>query len=159
MLVYEGVKSGFLQDVKNNRIADKIYEKFRELFHHGVGQSEINSWKESMLRMYMILDDDQIPNDSGVAIEFNIPHTSNRIDFLLSGYSKNQKNSIIIIELKQWEHCKAVEGKDGLVSTFTGGAIRETTHPSYQAWSYASLINSNKSSAVMERGIPFIKSI
>lgn len=142
MLVYEGVKSGFLQDVRNNRIADKIYEKFRELFHHGVGQSEINSWKESMLRMYMILDDDQIPNDSGVAIEFNIPHTSNRIDFLLSGYNKNQKNSIIIIELKQWEHCKAVEGKDGVVSTFTGGAVRETTHPSYQAWSYASLINS-----------------
>ncbi len=142
MLVYEGVKSGFLQDVRNNRIADKIYEKFKELFHHGVGQSEINSWKESMLRMYMILDDEQIPNDSGVAIEFNIPHTSNRIDFLLSGYNKNQKNSIIIIELKQWEHCRAVEGKDGLVSTFTGGAVRETTHPSYQAWSYASLINS-----------------
>ena len=142
MLVYEGVKSGFLQDVRNNSIADKIYERFKEIFHHGVGQSEINSWKESMLRMYTILDDEEIPNDSGVAIEFNIPHTSNRIDFLLSGYNKKQKNSIIIIELKQWEHCKAVEGKDGLVSTFTGGAIRETTHPSYQAWSYASLINS-----------------
>ena len=77
-----------------------------------------------------------------MAIEFNIPHTSNRIDFLLSGYDKNKNNSIIIIELKQWTHADAVEGKDGVVSTFTGRTLREVTHPSYQAWSYASLINS-----------------
>ena len=52
------------------------------------------------------------------------------------------KNSIIIIELKQWTHADAVPGKDGVVSTITGKALREVTHPSYQAWSYASLIDS-----------------
>ena len=142
MLVYEGVKSGFIEDVDLNRITDKIYNKFKDIFHHGVGESEVNSWRESMLRMRGVLADNEIPDNSGVAIEFNIPHTSNRIDFILSGYDKNKNNSIIIVELKQWQFCKAVEGKDGIVETVTGRALRETTHPSYQAWSYASLINS-----------------
>ena len=53
-----------------------------------------------------------------------------------------KKNSIIIVELKQWTHADAVPGKDGVVSTVTGKALREVTHPSYQAWSYASLIDS-----------------
>ena len=44
-----------------------------------------------MLRMRGVLADNEIPDNAGVAIEFNIPHTSNRIDFLLSGYDKNKK--------------------------------------------------------------------
>lgn len=142
MLVYEGVKSGFINDVDLNLITDKILNRFKEVFHRSTGESEINSWRESMLRMRGVLADNEIPDNAGVAIEFNIPHTSNRIDFLLSGYDKNKKNSIIIIELKQWSHADAVPGKDGVVSTVTGKALREVTHPSYQAWSYASLIDS-----------------
>ena len=142
MLVYEGVKFGFIEDVDLNRITDKIYNKFKDIFHHGVGESEVNSWRESMLRMRGVLADNEIPDNSGVAIEFNIPHTSNRIDFILSGYDENKNSSIIIVELKQWQTCNAVDGKDGVVETVTGRALRETTHPSYQAWSYASLINS-----------------
>ena len=142
MLVYEGIKSGFINDVDLNLITDKILNRFKEVFHRSTGESEINSWRESMLRMRGVLADKDIPDNAGVAIEFNIPHTSNRIDFLLSGYDKNKQNSIIIIELKQWTHADAVSGKDGVVSTVTGKALREVTHPSYQAWSYASLIDS-----------------
>lgn len=140
MLVYEGIKSSFIEDVDLNKIADKIYQKYQEVFKKNTSQAEINSWRESMLRMRGVLADNNIPNNSGVAIEFNIPHTSNRIDFLLSGYNSKKENSIIIVELKQWSSAKAVEGKDGVVSTFLGGSVRETTHPSYQAYSYASLI-------------------
>ena len=142
MLVYEGIKSSFINDVDLNLITDKILKRFKEVFHRSTGESEVNSWRESTLRMRGVLADSAIPDNAGVAIEFNIPHTSNRIDFLLSGYDARKKNSIIIIELKQWTHANAVEGKDGIVSTFTGRAIREVTHPSYQAWSYASLIDS-----------------
>ena len=85
-------------------------------------------------------NDNNIPDNAGVAIEFNIPTTSKRIDFILSGRDSKNKDSVIIIELKQWETCTAVEGKDGIVSTYTGGGIREVTHPSYQAMSYANLI-------------------
>lgn len=152
MLVYEGVKSGFINDVDLNLITDKILTRFKEVFHRSTGESEINSWRESMLRMRGVLADNEIPNNAGVAIEFNIPHTSNRIDFLLSGYDKNKKNSIIIIELKQWTHADAVLGKDGVVSTITGKALREVTHPSYQAWSYASLID-NYNQEVYDRNV------
>jgi len=152
MLVYEGVKSGFINDVDLNLITDKILTRFKEVFHRSTGESEINSWRESMLRMRGVLADNEIPNNAGVAIEFNIPHTSNRIDFLLSGYDKNKKNSIIIIELKQWTHADAVPGKDGVVSTITGKSLREVTHPSYQAWSYASLID-NYNQEVYDRNV------
>ena len=141
MLVYEGIKSSFIGDVDLNKIADKIHDKFQEAFKKKTTISEYNSWKQSMYRMRGVLADDGIPDNAGVAIEFNIPHTSNRIDFLLSGYNDKGENSIMIIELKQWSEAKAVEGKDGIVTTFLGGGIRETTHPSYQAYSYASLIN------------------
>ena len=141
MLVYEGEKSGFINDVNLNLITDKILEKYKEKLHRGTTSSEINSWTESMQRMRGVLDDKDIPDNAGVAIEFNIPHTSNRIDFLLSGFDKNNKNSIIIVELKQWQHVDIVN-KNGIVSTFTGGATREVVHPSYQAWSYSTLIQS-----------------
>ena len=139
MLVYEGVKSGFIDDVNLNKIVDKIYDKYKQFFGR-TSESQLNSWKNSMQYMRGVLDDKDIPDNAGVAIEFNIPTTSKRIDFILSGRDNNRKDSVIIIELKQWETCTAVEGKDGIVSTFTGGGIREVTHPSYQAMSYANLI-------------------
>lgn len=139
MLVYEGIKSGFIDDVNLNKIVDKIYDKYKHFFGR-TSESQLNSWKNSMQYMRGVLDDREIPDNAGVAIEFNIPTTSKRIDFILSGRDINKKNSVIIIELKQWETCSAVEGKDGIVSTFTGGGIREVTHPSYQAMSYANLI-------------------
>lgn len=139
MLVYEGIKSNFLDDVNLNKIVDKIYEKYKKYWGRTT-ESQINSWKNSMQYMRGVLDDKEIPDNAGVAIEFNIPTTSKRIDFILSGRDKNKKDSVIIIELKQWETCNVVEGKDGIVSTFTGGGIREVAHPSYQAMSYANLI-------------------
>ena len=139
MLVYEGIKSGFIDDVNLNRIVDKIYDKYKQFFGR-TSESQLNSWKNSMQYMRGVLDDKEIPDNAGVAIEFNIPTTSKRIDFILSGRDNNRKDSVIIIELKQWETCTAVEGKDAIVSTFTGGGIREVAHPSYQAMSYANLI-------------------
>ena len=139
MLVYEGIKSGFIDDVNLNRIVDKIYDKYKHFFGR-TSESQLNSWKNSMQYMRGVLDDKEIPDNAGVAIEFNIPTTSKRIDFILSGRDNNRKDSVIIIELKQWETCTAVEGKDAIVSTFTGGGIREVAHPSYQAMSYANLI-------------------
>lgn len=139
MLVYEGIKSEFINDVNLNAIVNKIYDRYKKFFGRTT-DSQLNSWKNSMQYMRGVLDDNAIPDNAGVAIEFNIPTTSKRIDFILSGRDNQNKDSVIIIELKQWETCTAVEGKDGIVSTYTGGGVREVTHPSYQAMSYANLI-------------------
>ena len=59
---------------------------------------------------------------------------------------------MIIVELKQWDSLEAVAGSDSLVETYTGNAVRKVVHPSYQAWSYASLIR-DYNQAVQEKQI------
>lgn len=140
MLVYDDVMSNFMSAVRNDTIADDILEKFEEKMGHTTGQAEIRSWENSMQYMYKVLDDDSIPGDAGVAIEFNIPTTSKRIDFMLSGFTRDNLPSVVIVELKQWEDADKVEGMDNIVRTYVGKAVRDVTHPSYQAWSYASLL-------------------
>ncbi len=141
MLVYDGIKSDFLNSVEDDTIARTVAQNIYEKMHRVTGKSEFRSWENSLKNMYIVLNDQAIPTDSGVAIEYNIPQTSKRVDFLLSGYDKEDGANVIIIELKQWEELDAVSGKDALVSTRTGGGIRQVVHPSYQAWSYASLIS------------------
>lgn len=140
MLVYEGTKTGFIDDVNLNLIADKIHQRYQEAFHRRSTESQIMSWQNSMQYMRGVLSDSEIPDDSGIAIEYNIPTTSKRIDFIISGFNSNNVASLIIVELKQWSSCEAVLEKDGIVKTYTGGAIREVDHPSYQALTYAFLI-------------------
>ncbi|WP_177184484.1 hypothetical protein [Psychrobacillus sp. OK032] len=36
--------------------------------------------------MYRVLYDKHIPDDAGVAIQYNIPYKSKRVDFLLSSH-------------------------------------------------------------------------
>lgn len=45
--------------------------------------------------MYITLNDSDIPKDAGVAIEYNIPQTSKRVDFLISGYGLNGKENVV----------------------------------------------------------------
>ena len=73
-----------------------------------------------MMHMYMVLLDLQIPDNAGVAIEYNIPQTSKRVDFIISGYDAKGSPNAVVIELKQWEEIEKVDGPDALVNTFTG---------------------------------------
>lgn len=139
MIVYEATKKEFCNSVLEGNITKDI-EGFYFAKIGKSPESQIRSWRNSMVYMRNVLEDSEIPNDCGVAIEFTIPTTSKRIDFILTGLNKFKDDSVVIIELKQWDSAEKVEGKDGIVKTFLGRGINETTHPSYQAWSYASLI-------------------
>ena len=141
MLVYEGIKSGFINDVDLGIIADKIRNKYIEVVKKRPSAPEFNSWKNSMQYMRGVLSDGDIPNNTGIAIEYNIPPTGCRIDFMMSGYNKNKSN-VVIVELKQWDKATEVKDMNGIykVNTFTGGGLRDVNHPSYQAMTYANLI-------------------
>ena len=141
MLVYEGIKSTFINDVDLGIIADKIRNKYIETVKKRPSAPEFNSWKNSMQYMRGVLSDINIPNNAGIAIEYNIPPTGCRIDFMMSGYNKNKSN-VVIIELKQWDKATEVKDMNGIykVNTFTGGGLRDVNHPSYQAMTYANLI-------------------
>ncbi len=140
MIVYSGIKRDFMTSVEDGTIADEIKQAVLDRMGRHTQDSEFRSWNNSLKDMYVIMNDPQIPDNSGVAIEYNIPQTSKRVDFIVSGYDRYNQANAVIIELKQWEKLTAVEGVDAIVETYTGKALRQVVHPSYQAWSYAQLI-------------------
>ena len=80
MIVYSGTKSQFNNDVNLNLISDKILEKLREKHLSGGQESEYQSWQNSLHFMRSAIDDPDIPNDVEVAIEYQIPRTSKRVE-------------------------------------------------------------------------------
>lgn len=141
MIIYEALKKDFVQDVYYQRIDEMILEKMIEKTGQKASISEIRSWSASLTFVNNVINTPDIPDNSGIAIEYKIPNTSKRVDLILSGYDNNEKPRAVIIELKQWSEIEKVSGQDGIVRTIIGGSKVNTTHPSYQAWSYASLIN------------------
>ena len=152
MIIYDGYKNDFLHSVENDTIAIQIQENIYRKMGRRTPPSEFRSWRESMKYMYLVMNDEDIPTNSGVAIEYNIPQSAKRVDFMISGYDKDNKPGMVIIELKQWETLNKVEDTDALVNTFTGGRQQNVVHPSYQAWSYAQLI-ADYNATVQEKNI------
>lgn len=139
MIVYSNTKGGFVDDVRNGIIAKKITEEFNKhnVKHHN--DAEYRAWSNSLVHMRNALDDIEISDECSVAIEYQIPLTAKRVDFLIGGIDENNNNNIVVIELKQWENSNITSRPD-IVSAFTGGANRAVCHPSYQAYSYAKII-------------------
>ncbi len=140
MLIYNGTKSVFMENMLDQNMADILTDTIYKKMHRRSEKSEIQSWENSLKNMYMVLSDKDIPDNAGVAIEYNIPQTSKRVDFIVSGYDSEDRENAVIIELKQWEKVTPIKGLDALVETYTGHALRKVVHPSYQAWSYAAMI-------------------
>ena len=139
MIVYQSTKQGFRDDVFSNEIDKKILEAYKIHLGRSTSANETLSWKNSMSYMDRIMEDPDIPADAGISIEFQIPLTSKRIDFIITGLNEVQQEQVVIIELKQWSSAELTD-KDALVKTRFQHGISETAHPSYQAWSYATLI-------------------
>jgi DUF2075 family protein len=139
MIVYSGTKEQFQNDVMSNGIGDIIYQTYKSITGKSTGKSEIDSWTNSLQYMDRVISDPEIPGDSNVAIEYHIPQSSKRIDFILSGKDQNQRDTAVLVELKQWQEAKITD-KDAVVVTRFKHGEQETSHPSYQAWSYKRLL-------------------
>ena len=140
MIVYQEEKKQFLHDVRLDLIEDKIEQKVRERLHKKTASNEFMSWMNSMQYMYKVMEDKSIPDESMIAIEYRIPNSNKRVDFIVSGEDQMGRESAVVIELKQWQKMEKVESKEAIVKTNLHGRNVETIHPSYQAWSYVSLI-------------------
>ena len=97
------------------------------------------SWKNSLVYMNKILSDGCFSDELQVAAEYQIPQTSKRVDFIIAGDDNCGKHNIIIVELKQWSEASKTQ-MDHIVQTYTGGEERSIPHSSYQAYSYAKII-------------------
>jgi len=139
MIVYQKTKGNFRADVATNDIEHIIEALVLQNLGRKTGRPEMESWRNSLAYMDRVLRDTPVPDDCGVSIEYQLPHAGLRIDFVLTGQDEYGADRAVIIELKQWSEA-TVTNKEGLVSTYLGGGIRDTNHPSYQAWSYAAYL-------------------
>ncbi len=152
MIVYDGLKRDFLHSVEGDTIALEIERNILAKMGKHTAQNEFQSWDNSMQYMYKVMTDPDIPEDAGIAIEYNIPQTAKRVDFMITGYDEGGNPGMVIVELKQWSKLEKVDNTETLVETYTGNAVRKVVHPSYQAWSYAQLIT-DYNAAVQDKHI------
>lgn len=138
MIIYENTLGNFCRSVKFNKIQEEINDLLKTYGFHSA-PSEIASWGNSLGRMKEILEGN-FPDDIQVAVEYNIPQTSKRVDFLILGKDKNDKDNIVIVELKQWAKVEKVHNafEHSIMSDLR--AHTPVAHPSYQAYSYKELI-------------------
>ena len=151
MLIYSSTKRQFDQDVISGSIARKIE---RQLYLHGINHnndSEVTAWNNSLLEMQKVLNFPGFDNNIQVAIEYQIPQTSKRIDFLIAGENDASEENVIVVELKQWDEAGRTS-RHGIVTAYTGGMVRAVAHPSYQAYSYAKTIE-NFNATVQDEAI------
>lgn len=139
MFLYKSTIGGFREDVDANVIVMHIETAFERMLGRRVNPGERRAMANSLSFMERVVRRAELDPSGGVLIEYVIPATSNRIDFFVAGHDGEGNKNFIIVELKQWETADATE-KDGVVTTYLGGGIRETTHPSYQAHSYKQLL-------------------
>ncbi len=141
MIVYNATKAQFNNDVNLNRISDIILHNLRAKRLSGGQIAEYRSWQNSLHFIRAAIDDPEIPDDAEVAVEYQIPRTSRRVDFMIAGEDNANNSNVVVVELKQWDKAEKVDDiMLHSVRAFTGGAFRIVNHPSYQAYSYATFI-------------------
>jgi DUF2075 family protein len=136
MLAYLGTKNDFLRDAPV--IEDKVRDAVKLKLNFNVAENEYLSWRNSLGNaMSHVMRSDGIPGDAGIAIEYRLNGRRFRLDFVISGLNAQGKESLVIVELKQWTDIQFSD-LDEHVKTALGGGVRDVTHPSYQVWSYKS---------------------
>ena len=129
-------KEQFLLDAP--QIEDIVKKAVFDKLNINVGNSEYSSWRNSLGNaMFHVINDQAIPSDAGIAIEYRLNGRRFRIDFMIAGSDAAGLARVIIIELKQWTEVQESPTANHVL-TYMGGGLREEPHPSYQAWSYQS---------------------
>lgn len=139
MIVYQKNRNDFVSDVREDTVAEQVERYVFEKLGRKTAKSEFESWRNSLRYMRDVVDDPELPDDCGISIEYQVPGTNRRIDFIISGEDENHRKQAVIVELKQWSSAEPTN-MDGMVRTYLGKALQLTRHPSYQAWSYASYL-------------------
>ena len=139
MIIYNSTLGSFKQNVLLNKMSSILLEKLKEKGLGGGSPSEVQSWNNSLHFMKDVLEDSYFSDDCQVAIEYNIPQTSKRVDFMLMG-NNGQDDHVIIVELKQWAKVDKIDDSCNHSVMSDLKSHEPVPHPSYQAFSYKSLI-------------------
>ncbi len=134
MRLYAGMSRDFVIATVRNQIARKLSDAFFGYYGYPAAKSEIAAWGNSLRAMAQVVQYSDL-NDHGIIVEYELPSSSRRLDFMICGRDAASHDEAVIVELKQWSQCETVDA-DGLVSTWVGGAHREVAHPSVQVGQY-----------------------
>ena len=154
MIIYKDTIENFNRDVFCGLIANKLENLFMMLNIGRESQGEYRSWNNSLEVVSSVLQYSEIDRQVKVAVEYQIPLTSKRVDFLISGLDKNNNETVLAIELKQWDQVEATN-LENCVKTFVGGKNDVHPHPSQQILSYCQLIT-NFNQSVQENSISLV---
>ncbi|HXB96510.1 MAG TPA: peptidase S24, partial [bacterium] len=138
MRLYAAGSRDFVQDANRNLIAEKLKATFFDLYRFNPSDGEVRSWQNSLRTMAGVLLEAGL-KDNGVIIEYRLPLTSKRLDFMITGQDQSGGAGAVIVELKQWDKTRPTEGERLL--TFVGGAERPMLHPSVQVGQYCTYLS------------------
>jgi len=133
MLLYQGTSDEFVSETTKNAIVDKLEGSFKRQMGYNPSEPERRSWQNSLRAMALVVASSGLKKH-GVGIEYQLPGSSKRLDFMITGFSVDKKKEAVIIELKQWE--KTEPGDGDKVVTFVGQRERDVLHPSVQVGNY-----------------------
>ena len=139
MIIYHETLSNFKMHVMLNQMEGILLSELHIKGLSGGSQSEINSWNNSLHFMKDVLDDNYFDENCYVAIEYNIPQTSKRVDFMIFG-NNGSEDHVVIVELKQWAKVSKVDDISDHSIMSDLKSHEPVAHPSYQVYSYKSLI-------------------
>lgn len=132
MIIYQESKAGYLADVDNNILKQRLVDAFRA--KTGSVPSDSYVWADEYSRFARALEKAKVADEIQVAIEYHISAAGRfRIDVLLAG-NDGQRDNGMIIELKAWEKAGLSDVKDMVLSPVAGGKIDQ--HPCVQARKY-----------------------
>lgn len=135
MISYQNTKKGFLEDVKNGTLVEKIRQAVSRNLKvtRAIDSSEYRSWEHSISgAMSHILEDTRIPDNAGIAVEYGIMESENRADIIITGVDRTGNPILIIIELKQWSKIHVAPHTDAMVIIGEKDEKNHEAHPSYQ---------------------------
>ncbi|MBN1363197.1 MAG: DUF2075 domain-containing protein [Syntrophaceae bacterium] len=135
MRLYEGTIQEFDRDITQNRIADIAQERFRTYYHKSPSESEYRAWQQSLNILNNSFRYSGL-KDNKLIVEYELPYSTRRIDVLLFGKDRFDRDSVVLMELKQWsnEHIYDCEAEGNIVVDFHGK--KEVAHPCLQVEGY-----------------------
>ena len=132
MIVYRKTFQEFHEDILSNRIEDEVVS----CLPINVGESERRSFRNSLPAVHTALLNCDIPDGVEVALEYRIPLTNRRIDFIIAGSDEQGKDHLVICELKQWDQVRHTDMPDIVLV-----GNEQKVHPSWQAYSYGTTLS------------------
>ena len=109
MILYKENLRGFRNDVDTNQIGDMIEKSFREKLGRKVNPTEKRSWNNSLAFMEKVVRRADLSDTCGVLLEYIVPNTSGRIDFLISGEDEKKSQNFEYCHAKTWNKVRDVD--------------------------------------------------